>query len=538
ADDTVYLAARGAPLVLGFSLKGSASPVAYYPVKPVAGLLAGPVVVYADGSQERLNGLARDVPYLGEYASLDFLKTLNAFWKQNYGQRLPAEPDGYLPYWVYWAFDPASLTAADLEAWGRDLLRRGHRPELAWGDEARYWVAPWQAEARKEVDGRLTWALLEYAPLHPGSREFFKQRAASFENAGKRLQALKLRAALAQTAAFRPVVSASGARNVFWALVLAYVALVVVLYVRYLPSQRGLLADWGGLLGSWSRNPLRRMRHLLLAYATWGERLLALLIFVAALVSLLLWSFAISFEKAAEQPLLSRATLYGTQTLAGWPKSPGLEALRAYQLANSEPDRARQLLEANKVPLAFAQLLDYRLTGNEAGLLKAYEIESAYVPVQEVLGLGADAWSQVYAKAGVDRRGVPRMRDLCRVYFWGALLNLTSNPAAAFRALGINDAVWAYAALVLLALWTLLHLWVLLLPRPRGVERSHGWLAHLVELLVPGSNSFGKGWGVVLLFLAAYGAVFVYSGRVVTGGALLAAAYLVHVFLWYEEVKS
>ena len=538
AQDAVYLAARGWPLVLAYPLDGFGKVAAYYPPEPVAGLLAGPVIVYQNGSQEELDRLARDVPYRGEWSSLDGLKELNEFWRQNYESRLPAEPDGYLPYWVYWSFDPATLTEDDLLAWGRDLLARGHRPELAWGEGARYWTDTWQAAARREGGGKLTWALLKYAPLHPGSKKFFAERAKALEQAGDRAEALKLRAAMAQTAAFRPVVSAAGARSVFWALLLAYAALFLVLYVRYIPAQRRVLSEWGGLLGSWSRNPLRRLRHLLPVYATWGERLLALLIFAAALVSLLFWSFAVSFEKAANRPWLNRATLYGSQTLAGWPQSPGLDALKAYQLAELDPERARELLEAKKVPLAFAQLLNYRLTGNEDGLLKAYEIESAYVPVQEELGLGADAWTRVYEDAGVDRRGVPRMRDLCRVYFWGSLAALKANPASPLEALGASDAVWAYVILVLLIIWAVMHVWIILLPRPRGAVRSRSWFARLVELLVPGSNSFGKGWGVVLLLLASYGVVLVYLGQALTGAILLAVAYLLHAVLWFEEVKS
>ena len=537
-SNNVYLAARGWPVVLVFPLAGSNDMAAYYPPKPVTSLLAGPVVVYPDGSQSELDELPGDLPYEGEWSSIDVLQEINKFWQQNYGQPLPADPNGYRPYWVYWAFEPAKLSADDLQAWGRDLLIRGHRPELAWGEWARHWTNAWQKAARRQESGELTWALLEYAPLHPNSKQFFADRVAALEASGSRAEALRLRAALAQTAAFRPVIRGRGANYAFWALLLAYVALSLILYVRYLPSQRRILAEWGGLLGSWSRNPLRRLRHLLLAYATWGERLLALLIFVAALVSLLFWSSASRFESAVAQPLLDRATLAGPKTLADWPPSPGLEALKAYRLAASEPQKAQKLLNAAKTPLAFAQLLDYRLRGDEDSLLKAYEIESAYVPVEEELGLGADAWTRVYEDAGVDRRGVPRMRDLCRVYFWGSLAGLAANPTAPLQALGINDAVWGYVILVILALWALVHLWVMLLPRPRGAERSRGWLARLLELLVPGSNSFGKGWGVVLLLMAAYGAVLVYFGQLTTGIALLVAAYLVHLFLWFEEVKS
>ena len=535
-DEAVYLAAAGQPLVLVYPRTEEGQVHAYYPPAGVASLAEGPAVVYEDGKRELLTGLDRHVPYRDSWQKLDFLKTLNTFWVQSgLGERLPADPTGYRPYWSYFAFDPASLSEEDLNSWGRDLLARGHRPELAWGEGARYWTDAWQAAAGKDaVAGYpLTAALLQYAPLHPGSLAFFAAQARALDAAGKEVEALRLRNALTELQNFRPLLRAKEAARVFWALVIAYLALLLVLFVRYLPAQRRGLADLGGLLGSWSRNPLRRLRHLLLAYAGWGERLLAFLIFAAALISLYVWAGALQFEKATAAPELARATLVGAD-LSEWPAGPGLDALKAYQLADTDEQTARELLQEANAPLAFARMLEYRLSGDEAKLLEAYRLEASYPPVREALGLGGDSWSDVYRQAGVDRRGVPRLRDLCRVYLWGTL---SGDPLRPLLGLGLANVAWVYAALALLAIWGLLHVWVLLLPRPRGATRWRGVVARLVELLVPGSTSFGKGWGVVLLFAGAYGAVLLYLGQVLSGGVLLAAAYLVHVFLWFEEAK-
>jgi len=536
--DGVFLAARGEPLVLEYPLEPKGPVRAFYPASQVVELAPGPEVVFADGTRKKLTALDRTVPFAASWSSLDFLKELNGFWRDNgLGDRLPPEPDGYLPYWAYFAFDPATLTADELTEWGRDLLARGHRPELRWGKGARYWTDPWHraAEAGNE---QIIWALLRYAPIHPDGRAFFKASAARLREEGREAEAVKIEKTLAQASSFTPMITADGSKRVFLSFLLAYLALALIIFARYISSQRRNLAGWGGILGSWSHNPLKRLRHLLLVYATWGERLLALLIFAVLAVSLLLWSLAGQFEQAVERPLLDRATLSSEEALAGWPDSPGLNALRAYQKLATDPVAARKELESADPPLAFAQLMKYRLDGDKKSLYRAYEIESAYVPVQEAMGLGSDAWTEVYRDAGVDRRGTPRLRDLCRVYLWGALAGLAADPISWLRSLGIEDAVWAYGVLVLLALLALFHLLTLLLPRPRGAERSRSWPVRLLELLIPGSNSFGKGWGVVLLVAAAYGAVLLYEGAQITGLATLAAAYLVHLFLWIGEVKN
>jgi hypothetical protein len=138
--------------------------------------------------------------------------------------------------------------------------------------------------------------------------------------------------------------------------------------------------------------------------------------------------------------------------------------------------------------------------------------------------------------AGVDRLGAPRARDLCRVYLAGALADLGRRPTRPLVALGLPAGGWAWAALIWVALWGVLHAWVLLLPRPRGTVRAAGVLTRALELVVPGSNSLGKGWGVVLLLAAAYGAVRWAGGDPAVGAAWLAAAYLPHLVLWYGEV--
>ncbi|WP_456411708.1 hypothetical protein [Oceanithermus sp.] len=546
APDAVYLAVRGAPMVVRVPYEEGAALQGYYPPAGVVALEPGPTLRLADGRRLGLEALGpQSGPYLDGWDRLEPLRRLDAFWREHgVADRLPADATGYRPYWVYWALDPAALDADDLEAWGRDLLARGHRPELVWGEGARAWTDLWQQAARDQMNGAperardLTLALLRYAPLHPGAAAFFAEQADVFEARGWPAEALSLRAAIDQTRVFQPALRTAPLRWTALALALAYLVLMVVVFFRYFPAQRRGLADWGGWLGSWSRNPIRRLRHLLLAYASWGERLLALLLFLALLVVGLLWGYTRGFEDASATLPLDRATLVGSESVwTSWPASPGLDALRAAALAPQDAEKARAALPSGEVPLAFAEALRYRLTGDEAALASAYRLEAAYPPVRKRIAGVGDTWTAVYREAGVTRLGEPRARDLCRVYLWGALAAWPQHPTRPLELLGLTEPAWAWFALVLLGLWLLLHLWVLVLPRPRGAFRAGGVAAKALELLVPGSNSLGKGWGVVLLLLAAFGAVALLDGRLTTGVVLLVAAYLPHLVLWFGEVS-
>ena len=543
--DSVYLAARGIPLVLRLRFKDPMKPLAYYPPAGVKRLEPGAVVTLMNGQRAALADGFGEEPYLDEWSKLGELNKLERFWRdKGVVKELPPDPEGYRPYWVYLAKDPKLLSAQDLASWGRDLIKRGHRPELAWGSDSAYWSDTWQRAAlaaRKDepqLSRSLTLAMLRYAPLHKGYAGFFRSQAKWLEKQGYLADALTLRQGLRQLGGFAAVLSERGLRDALLALLVAYLALMLVLITRYLPVQRRSLASWGGLINSWGKNPLRRLAHPLLAYASWGERLLALLLAAALAAALLLWGLLSGYQSHRKQPNLDRATLYGAaQSLSDWPSSPGKDALIAYSLIDKEPDKARAKL-ARETPFAFARALRYRLTGEERELQMAYRLDSSYQPLRQKLGLGGDAWSGVYDEAQVERLGVPRERDLCRVYLWGAFMELAKNPIAPLQAVGVREATWAWLALLLVFAWLLAHLWALLLPRPRGATRAAGLVAKAIELLVPGSTSFGKGWGVVLLLLAAVGVTKLFLGDVRMATVLLLAAFLPHFFLWLDEVRS
>ena len=66
----------------------------------------------------------------------------------------------------------------------------------------------------------------------------------------------------------------------------------------------------GGYLGGFFRHPLLRLRHLHLAYAGLGERLLALLLFLATLAALLLYGLDAKARAALWAPPLDQGTLF------------------------------------------------------------------------------------------------------------------------------------------------------------------------------------------------------------------------------------
>lgn len=521
----------------------------YYPPAEVEGLEADEAleVVLRDGRRMTLEELTRPWPFAGEWRSLEALAALRAHWAAlGRGAVLPTPPEGTKPYWVYFAEDPEGLTPADLEAWGRDLLRRGHRVELPWGEEARPWFMAWVTQARQAraegLEASRAWsdALLAYTPLFPGSVAFFQEQAAWFAVQGRPDLEVRYAEAVAALRAFAPPWTSEGwGRGVRVALVL-YAALVAVFWARYLGRQRQDLRPVGGWLGAWFRHPLLRVRHLLLAYTTFGERLLMLLAFAGVGGVFLTYGLTVRVERILQEEALSRAILQSQgalNVLRSLPTSPELEGVLAYAEQAASVERALAHLE-RAAPAGYALALRARLSGEVHYLAEAYRRAPGYAPVREALGLGGDYWSGVYQSAGVDRAGVPRWRDL-----WGALMMTEARfflrrPLEAWVALPFWPAAgWAYLGLGFALAWVAYHLLGFVLPRPRGVVPSQGWGARLVYLLVPGSVSLGGGWGFMLLAGFAYGLVALAEG-VLGAVYVLGAAYLLHLPGWFKGIRG
>ncbi|APD08514.1 MULTISPECIES: hypothetical protein [Thermus] len=499
--ERVYLA-QGL-LVLEASLKEPGVRYHYAPAKVVA-LRPGPEALLEG---ERV--LPIPFPPLPFEGSEEDLKALAPLLQA----LMPPKP---WPYFAYWALDPENLGPEDLEAYRQDLLARGHRPELPYA----FPPVLAMAEAARRLEGKepetarlLTDTLLRTSPLFPGSLAFFQERAEALEAQGLPAQALRLRVALETLKAWSPP-NLEGLSLALAVLAVAYLALLLYLVLFYLPPQLRDLRNLGGFLGGFFRHPLLRLRHLSLAYASFGERLLALLLLLALGAATLLHGLDQQARKALFAPPLDRGSLR-TQAALDWlrslPPTPETQALLGYALLPEAPQEAKGLLEGSGLPFALA------LTGEEKALAEAYRKAPLEGPLRTALGLGTDPWGA--------REAGPSARTLYLALLrlgWG---QFWEDPWRTFLALPLplpeRARPWAFLGYFALLFY---HLLAFLLPRRKGTVPPT--YALLVRLFVPGSLGFAAGLGVLLLFLAAWGLVRLGQGE---GPGLLLAAYALHL---------
>ncbi|TBH21012.1 hypothetical protein [Thermus thermamylovorans] len=421
------------------------------------------------------------------------------------------------PYFAYWTQDPAALTPQDLEAYGQDLRARHHRPELLFGLPGVTRMAE-ASRALRATDGesalRLAETLLRHTPLFPDSLAFFRETAEFLEAQGQPARALRFREAEKALRTWLPP-ELSPLIPALWTLGLAYLGLMLYLFLFYLPGQLRDLRAIGGYLLGFFRHPLLRLRHLHLAYASLGERVLAFLLLLALGAGLLLQGLDARVRETLLAPPLDRGTLR-TQAAQDWlrtlPETPETRALLGYALLPQAPREARGLLEEATWPFALA------LKGDEASLAEAYRRAPWEGPVRGALGLGQDPW-------GLREPG-PSARALYLALLRVELGRFLEDPLRGFLRLPTplpeGARPWVFLALVFL---TLYHLLGFLLPR-RPASLSPTWVL-LVRLLVPGSPAFSAGVGLLLLLLAAYGLLTLLEGQ---GPWVLLLAYALHLF--------
>ena len=425
------------------------------------------------------------------------------------------------PYFAYWALEPGALTAEDLRAYGQDLLARGHRPELLFAQEGVRRMAE-AARALAQEDPaqaqRLTEALLAYTPLFPGSLAFFRERAEALEAQGMPAQALRLREAEKILRAWLPP-DLGFLPQLLYALGLAYLFLMAYLFFYYLPAQLRDLRPLGGFLGGYLRHPLLRLRHLSLAYASLGERLLALLLLLFLGAGFLLYGLD-QKARAAIAPPLDRGTLR-TQEALDWlrkqPPIPEVKALLGYALLPQAPQEAKRLLQEGGFPFAKA------LLGEEVPLVRAYREAPLEGPIQSALGLGQDPWGE--------REPGPSVRTLYLALLRVELARFQEDGLRSASQLPLPERArpWAILGFLLVFFY---HLLTFFLPRRKG-EVTPTW-ALLVRLLVPGSLGFSGGFGLLLLLLAAFGLLRTLEGQ---GVELLLLAYGLHLLFLLPSLR-
>ena len=444
--------------------------VRHYPPNRVKELLPGPELLLEDGRRLDLAAL-RGLPFEAPWSELNALSKL---------ERALGPYAGYRPYWSLWAerrSDPEALSAM-----GKDLLSRGHRVELAWGENPPFgYLVRAAKDARREglePSLALTRFLFDYVPLFPGSEAFFNDAAGWLWAQGQRGAAERLRAGVGWVRHYRRVGLDSALFGVFLFFLAAYLALFLK-----------ALFSGGRPLG---------------ARLFFSERLLLLVLLIALAASglgyLLAEKVAASLSDGVSRASLE--TLLAKETIARLPEGPEREALLSGK--GADVPAAGLLLRAGRPEAALAW-------------------DSSAGGVLEALELGGDPWSGVYAAAGVARPLGPSDRELELLFAGAYLRELFARPLSGLTALVDSPLLLGLFGLLFLLL-LLLHLFALF----RGRPGKKGMLVRLWELLVPGLLGFGAGVGLLLLGLALVGALRLLQGA--PDGALwLGAAYLLNL---------
>lgn len=454
------------------------------------------------------------VPFEGEESDLEGLKPLLEALK-------PPKP---WPYFAYWTEDPAALSPEDLEAYAQDLRTRHHRPELYFGQAGVLRMAEASRALRSqnpEQSFLLAQTLLQATPIFPGSSAFFQETAEHLEAQGKPAQALRFRETAKHLAAWLPPDPLPLA-PALWTLGLAYAALMAFLFLFYLPAQLKDLRAIGGYLGGFLRHPLLRLRHLHLAYASLGERVLALALLGVLSGGFLFYGLDQEVRKNLYSHPLDRGTLR-THAAQDWlrslPPTPEVKGLLAYALLGEAPKEAKALLAETSSPFALA------LRGDESSLAEAYRRAPLDGPIGSTLRLGQDPWGA--------REPGPSARSLYLALLRVELGRFLEDPLRGFLRLptplpqGVR--LWAFLGILSLLLY---HLLAFFLPR-RPAAVPPAW-ALAVRLLVPGSLGFSAGIGLVLLLFGAYGVLALLEGR---GAVFLLLAYGAHLLSLVSNLR-
>ena len=437
--------------------------VRHYPPSPVKQLFEGPELLLADGRRLGLDAL-RTLPFEAPWETLASLAEL---------ERALGAYDGYRPYWSLLAEGRTDSEA--LLAMGKDLFQRGHRAELAWGEDHPF--APLLAAARAareegiEPSLALTRFLFDYVPLLPGSEAFFQEAADWLWAQGRVVEAERLRAGVGWIRHYRPL----GLGRLLGAALLFFAAVYLALLLKAFLA-RGRLP--------------------------FAERLLLLVFLLLSGAAALGYGIA----RGADLRLfaLDRGTL-NTQAAR--------EAIRALP---EGPER--EALLAGKGAAPSAALL---LAAGEPARALAFDSQSG--AANEGIGIGGDPWSAVYRETLGSRPLVPSARELELTFALALLRDLLARPFPALTQLvGSPPLLFLYLGVFLVlflhALWTL----------PRGEPRTPGAAVYLLSALLPGLFWFARGVGLLLFALALGGAWAAWAGRG-EGLVLLAGAYLLNL---------
>lgn len=520
-------------LVLEIDLEQAAVVLHHYPPVAVREIRADPQLslLLADGRAMGLADLARGT-FEGDWAQLESIRSYQNYLVQNRAEALDRSPRTGQAFWVYWLRDPGQLTPDDLADFGTDLMRRGHRPELPWGGAALRYLGAWtrQMVAARQggVEASLVWSetLLRFTPVFPGSRALFRDQANWFEAQSRPDLALRYRLALDTMQGWAyPWFPQSSQR---WAVVslLVFLTLLIYLLLAYLPPHLANLRKAGGWWAAFRRQPWQSPLNL----ASFGERLLLFIALLATLASFLVSAVDRETNRILAQDAFTRATLrsHSAQVaLRTLPNSPANKALLAYALLAEDPVESQRLFtEAPDWPF----VLYWRNSPQD--LARAHALSPNHPAIRSALGQGSDLWQPSYQQAGLVREATPTAQTLWLGIEQSVLANLARDPWGTWRGLTWWGAAWQpWAVALLVGLALLLQGIGLFLPRP-AIALQYRVYKWWIQLFIPGSPWFDRGWGVVVLLAVGLGAWA--SGLEVSTNLYLAAAALgVHLWSWW-----
>jgi len=527
--------ARG-PLVLEIDLQAPKVVAQHYPPGEVRALESDAelTVLLEDGQRLGLGAFAGK-PYEGRWESLAVIREYLDMISAAGASALDQSPSTNRPYWYYFSLRATSIGPGDLEAIGRDLLQRGHRPELAWGPGVMRWLDPWLVQVRaarqQGLEQSLLWSdfFLKYLPQVPGAEAVLWEQVGWLEAQGRPDLGQRYREALRQIASWKPPFTSTSMASVTWALLGLYGLILLYLTLMYLPAQLRGLRPSGGWLAGWVRHPLLRLRHSVLAYTTIGERTILLFLFLLAAFALLGWGLMARSEAILAQDSLTRGTLRSSaaqEALRSFANTAPLRGLLAYAQARDNPGEAQRLYQ--EAPPWTYVLLG---RGTPEALARAYQRSPSSAAAREALGLGGDFWTSVYREAGVVREAVPTPRIIAAAIGLSGLQGLGSDFLATWRDLPIwPSLLWAWIIAVAILLLTLYHLLCFFLPKPQSVADNPVW-RRAVQLFFPGSPTYSQGWGLMVL-LAFAGGIWLRGQGNGWGLVLAGAALGLHILLW------
>jgi hypothetical protein len=406
-------------------------------------------------------------------------------------------------------YDPGfQVSKAALEAWGNPLG-----------------AAQTQFKAKNERRAEAWLAYLrDTTPRFPGSSAVFSEYASWLDAQNRSGEARQIRefltdlsegttyrfgdSDLTQLEAF-----AAGAGLIALA---SYLLLQFVLLLKYWPQQTRDLSPVGGRFGALTRAPLMRLRHSLPAYHTFTEKLVLLLLLIAAIAGLAVWNYAQNAGQFLRQPAFSQGTAGGAayyQALNNVPE-PGAAYLRGlgFQFDNDLDKAVEAYTLAPGVTGALNNLgAISSIRGDAAGSEREYQQAAQLGSKIANHNLNSSTAAPGYRGAfhtahrtGAPMLEVPAPRELVELRFGTLeqeLRRMVLDPWGYLNALpsGLPPAVQSVLAAFLLLVLGLQVLW-LLIPRVRTAQNApRSFLYHLGAILIPGSGAADEVWGLLLL---------------------------------------